>query len=339
MGNSLQNRNEKAPVEVSVASQVNAVPRSGRLNVSRAAARRGTAEPGLAENEERGREGGSRENGAARQGSESPEGSITEKELEEIDELSSPRAPVIYQIVRRHGEEELERPVTSLWWSGVAAGLSISFSLLTQAVLQSFLPHAPWQRAVTSLGYSVGFLMVVLGRQQLFTENTVTVVLPVMAHFTWGQFGRLGRMWTVVFAANMVGTLCAAAFIILAPVISPELRDIMLEISRHGMAHGWGAMLFRGVAAGFLIATMVWLLPSAQHTQLHIIVVITWLISAAGFVHIVAGAVEAFLLMMNGDLGIGAALAGFFVPVLIGNVIGGTALFALISYAQIMKEI
>jgi formate/nitrite transporter FocA (FNT family) len=80
---------------------------------------------------------------------------------------------VIYEIVRRLGDEEMDRPVFSLWWSGVAAGLSISFSLLTQAVLQAHLPPAPWTGVVTSLGYSVGFLMEVLGRQQLFTENTV----------------------------------------------------------------------------------------------------------------------------------------------------------------------
>jgi formate/nitrite transporter FocA (FNT family) len=294
----------------------------------------------LADNHQRGQHGGARESGSARRGSRhTPRGSISEQELEEIEELSAPRAPVIYQIVRRHGEEEIERPITSLWWSGVAAGLSISFSLLAEAVLQSLLPDAPWRRAVSSLGYSVGFLIVVLGRQQLFTENTITVVLPVMAHFTWRQLARLGRMWAVVFAANVVGTLCAAAFIAFTPVISTELRDVMLDISRHGLAHGAGAMAFRGIAAGFLIATMVWLLPSAQHTQFHIVTVITWLISAAGFAHIVAGSVEAFLLTIHGDVTIGGAVTGFFLPVLFGNVVGGTALFALISYAQIMKEI
>jgi formate-nitrite transporter family protein len=106
---------------------------------------------------------------------------ITTEEQEDIEERSSPRAPVIYEIVRKHGEEEMTRPTVSLWWSGVAAGLSISFSLLAQALLQMHLPDEPWRPLVSCLGYSVGFLMVVLARQQLFTENTITVVLPVMA--------------------------------------------------------------------------------------------------------------------------------------------------------------
>jgi formate/nitrite transporter FocA (FNT family) len=79
----------------------------------------------------------------------------------------------------------MERPLTSLWWSGVAAGLSISFSLLTQAVLQTRLSDAPWQPLLTSFGYCVGFIMAVLSRQQLFTESTITAVLPVAAEFTW----------------------------------------------------------------------------------------------------------------------------------------------------------
>src|SRR5262244_3678804 len=100
---------------------------------------------------------------------------ITEREVEDVEERSRPRTPVIYEVVRRLGEEEMRRPATSLWWSGVAAGLSISFSLLAQAILETHLPDAPWRHLVSSLGYAVGFVMVVLSRQQLFTENTITV--------------------------------------------------------------------------------------------------------------------------------------------------------------------
>src|SRR5262245_60053784 len=119
---------------------------------------------------------------------------ITKEEVKDIEELSTPRTPVIYEIVRRLGEEEMARPALSLWWSGVAAGLSISFSLLAQAILHSHLPEAPWRPLVTNLGYSVGFLMAVMSRQQLFTETTITVVLPVMAELNRENLWRMGRM-------------------------------------------------------------------------------------------------------------------------------------------------
>jgi len=264
---------------------------------------------------------------------------ISEREVEDVEERSAPRTPVIYEIVRRLGEEEMARPVTSLWWSGVAAGLSISFSLLAQAILQAHLPDAPWRPLVTSLGYSVGFVMVVLSRQQLFTENTITVVLPVMAEPSSENVRSLARMWAVVFLANMAGTLLSAVFCTFTPVLTPELRAGMLGISGQIMHVGWLETVFRGIGAGFLIAAMVWLIPGAESAQFHVIVLMTWLLAVGGFMHVVAGSMEAFMLVLNGDLGWWALLGQFFVPVLIGNVVGGTALFALIAYAQVMEEI
>ena len=264
---------------------------------------------------------------------------ITEREAEHVEEHATPRTPVIYEVVRRLGEEEMARPAVSLWWSGVAAGLSISFSLLAQVILQLHLPDAPWRPLVSSLGYSVGFIMVVLARQQLFTENTITVVLPVLAELSTRNLLRLCQMWAIVLFANVVGTLAAAVFCTYTPVLSPELRDAMLAVSGHLLNHGWLEMAFRGVASGFLIAAMVWLIPSAESAQFHVITLMTYLIAAGGFMHIVAGSVEAFLLVLHGDLSWWAMVTDFFVPVLIGNVVGGTALFALISYAQVMQEI
>jgi formate/nitrite transporter FocA (FNT family) len=84
---------------------------------------------------------------------------------------------------------------------------------------------------------------------------------------------------------------------------------------------------------------MVWLIPSAEGAQFHVVGLMTWLIAISGSKHIVAGSVEAFLLLVSGQIGFGQMLVGFTIPVLFGNFIGGTALFALISYAQVMREI
>jgi formate/nitrite transporter FocA (FNT family) len=265
-----------------------------------------------------------------------PAGSDEEEEIQERARLST---PAIYEIVRREGDAEMARPVTSLWWSGVAAGLSISFSLLAQAILYTGLPDAPWRPLVSSAGYTVGFLMVVLGRQQLFTENTITVVLPVMAEPTLAKLASLGRIWGIVLLANLAGTLFAALFCSFTPVLSPPIRAAMLEISGHLMTHGRLDMFFRGISSGFLIAAMVWMLPSAGAAQFAVVTVMTYLIGVGDFTHIVAGSVEAFLLMVNGQLSLTQMVADFAVPVLTGNVVGGTALFTLLSYAQVMDEL
>src|SRR4029078_2629494 len=147
-----------------------------------------------------------------------------------------------YEVVRRLGEEEMERPATSLWWSGVAAGLSIIFSLLAQAILQSHLPDAPWRPLVASFGYCVGFLMVVLGNQQLFTESTITVVLPVFKDLTWENIWRMGRLWVIVLTANFVGTLIAAIFCPYTTVLPAELLREMVNLSRVLLATSWWDM-------------------------------------------------------------------------------------------------
>jgi formate/nitrite transporter FocA (FNT family) len=259
-------------------------------------------------------------------------------EVDRVEQQTTPPTPVIYETVRRNGEQEMTRPAVSLWWSGVAAGLSISFSVLAQAILRGHLPDAPWSELLVALGYPVGFLMAVLSRQQLFTENTITVVLPVMADPSRRNVARGARMWSIVLASNLVGTFFAAAFCSFVPVISPEIREQMLAVSDHAMQFDWFEMGLRGISAGFLMAAMVWLMPAAGPAQFHIVVVITYLIGAGGFPHIVAGSVEAFLLLLNGHADL-AKLATFALPTLVGNVVGGTALFAMIAYAQVMREI
>jgi formate/nitrite transporter FocA (FNT family) len=266
-------------------------------------------------------------------------GAISAREGRDIEDMSSPRTPVIYKVVSKFGEEEMDRPAVSLWWSGVAAGLSISCSLLAQTVLETALPETRWSPMLAALGYAVGFVIVVLSRQQLFTENTVTAVLPLLAAFTPRNFWRLCRLWVIVLLANMAGALVAALFFSFTPVLDADMQQAMLKISGHILNHDWLAMAVKGVAAGFLMAAMVWLLPGAEAAQFYVIVMMTWLIAAGDFMHIVAGSVEAFMLVLHGDVGWGAMLFDFGAPVLIGNIVGGTLLFALLAHAQVMQEI
>jgi formate/nitrite transporter FocA (FNT family) len=181
--------------------------------------------------------------------------------------------------------------------------------------------------------------MAVLSRQQLFTESTITAVLPVAADVTSRNILRMARLWAIVLAANLAGTLFAALFCSFTPVLPGDIYNGMLEISRDLLGFGWWEMVFRAVAAGFLMAAMVWLMPGAEGSQFQVITLMTWLIAVGGFTHIVAGSMESYLLVFSGEWSWWQMIIDFMVPVLIGNMIGGTALFALIAYAQVMDEI
>src|SRR4051794_17258541 len=104
----------------------------------------------------------------------------SEDERDAIAERSRPNAALIHETIRAEGESELERTWWALVLSGVAAGLSMGFSLITEGLIQARLPDAPWRELVSKSGYTIGFLIVVLGRQQLFTENTLTPILPLL---------------------------------------------------------------------------------------------------------------------------------------------------------------
>ncbi len=243
---------------------------------------------------------------------------------------------VVHEAIRREGEDELVRPTAALVWSAVAAGLSMGFSLVGEAILRAALPDAAWRPLVAKLGYSLGFLFVILARQQLFTENTLLVVLPFLARPRREVFRRVARVWGLVLAGNVIGALAFAASLTVHSVATPELRTAMSAIGHKAIEPGFGGVLLRGIYGGWLIALMVWLLPAARYAKFFVIVTVTWLVGAGEFSHVIAGSVEALYLAVSGQIGVGTFLGGFFVPALVGNSIGGVALVAALNHAQVV---
>jgi len=256
-----------------------------------------------------------------------------------VSKASRLSARLIYEVVRRDGEEELARPFASLVWSGVAAGMLISLSVLGEAVLRNHLPDAPEAFLIENLGYSLGFIVVILGRMQLFTENTITTVLPVVARRSLSCLLSMLRLWAIVLAANVVGAMCAAAFMAWTEALSPEMRTIISDLSLHATGMGAWQSFVRGIPAGILVASIVWMMPSAQGNGFMIVLVFTWLIAAGDFTHVIAGSVEMGYLLLLGELALFDAIFAFFLPVLAGNVVGGTLIFTVLAYGQVKNEV
>lgn len=268
-----------------------------------------------------------------------PSSAMSEEDQEAVNQKGGRSAKIMHEVIRLQGDEELDRPIRSLLFSGFVAGLAINISVIAEAAIQMRLPNAPWRELVTSIGYAVGFVIVILGKMQLFTENTVTAVLPVMTHPTLRNLNRLLRLWLAVFVANMAGT-CLVAFLMSRKIIAgPDELASILEISRSILNHGPGTTLLLAAPAGFLIAAIAWIIPNAKGTEFWVILLITYTISIGGFSHVVAGSSEAWLLMFQGEESPWGAVAGFILPALVGNVIGGTGLFAFVAHGQVRDEI
>ncbi len=264
-----------------------------------------------------------------------PSATLGEEERREATRRSSLAVTVVHEAVRLEGEEELSRPSSALAWSAVAAGLSMGFSMVSEALLRSALPDAPWRPLVSKLGYTVGFLVVILGRQQLFTENTLTVILPLLEERSVRCVARVIRVWAVVLLGNVLGALAFAWIIGRGDLFAPELRQTFTAIGREAMEHGFGTKLLRAIFGGWLIALTVWLLPAAANARVFVIMLVTYVVGLGHFTHSIAGSVDTLYLVTQDDIPLGRYLAGFLAPAVIGNAIGGVSLVAAINHAQV----
>ena len=242
---------------------------------------------------------------------------------------------ITYDVIRREGDKELERPLSGLWWAAVAGGLSMGFSFVTEAVLRSHLPDAEWRPLITKLGYPVGFLIITLGSQQLFTENTVTPIVPLMVSYTAKKMRKMISLQTTALFGNLLGALLFAMAIGLTDVFEPKVHLAFGAIGQEALRNGFLTTFASGIFAGWLIALMVWMLPAASTNQVGVIIIVTYLVGIAGFAHIVVGSVEVLYLVVTGAAGVQTYISGFFIPALLGNLVGGFVLVTWLNHAQV----
>jgi formate-nitrite transporter family protein len=264
---------------------------------------------------------------------------LSRKQRREVDEQSRPNAALIHETIRAEGESELERTWWALGLSGLAAGLSIGFSMVLQGELHAIIPAGAAANTVAPFGYTAGFVIVVLGRQQLFTENTLTPILPLLHNHDLATLRKVVMLWLIVLAANTLGAFLFATAIVHSHAFDASVMAAFSADARHLLAGSFGITVVRAIFAGWLIALMVWLLPATESSRLLVIIFVTYIIGVCGFPHIVAGMVDVAFLLQMGEASVREFFVGFFVPTLLGNVIGGVALVAVLNYGQVVPEI
>ncbi|HEV7507958.1 MAG TPA: formate/nitrite transporter family protein [Thermoanaerobaculia bacterium] len=236
------------------------------------------------------------------------------------------------------GVTELERPAPSLFLSGLSAGLDVSLSLLLMAAMRTLtageLPHVVAEILVANM-YSAGFLFVVLGRSEMFTEHTTIAVLPVLDGRA--SLLQLGRLWGLIYIANMIGATAFAAF---AAFIGPQLGviqpqafgDIASSVVNHP---GW-VILLSAVLAGWLMGLLTWLVSASRDTISQIFIV--WLVTfGIGFLHLHHSVVGTAEVLAGVFSGLGATMADFWITLFwttLGNIIGGVVFVALLKWGH-----
>lgn len=264
---------------------------------------------------------------------------LDEEERGQAAEHASIRALVIHEVLRKEGEEELKRPARALAWSGLAAGMSMGFSFLGLALVRSALPIASWSRLVDSIGYTIGFLIVILGRQALFTESTLTAVLPVLVRRDRKTLLATLKFWVVVLSCNLLGTYIFAGLISVPGIFPSEVQNSLLITALDAVSGSFWPTMIKAILAGWLIAVMVWLLPSARTAKMFVIILLTYIVGIGRFSHIIAGSVDSAFAVFSGQVPIRAYFIGFLLPTFLGNTIGGVGMVALLNHAPLAVEL
>ena len=251
-------------------------------------------------------------------------------------------AQVSYQSILEHeiteGLRELERPTSGLVISGVSAGLDVSLSLLLMVVVRTLAKGQLNQAVAEILGaamYSVGFIVVILGRSELFTEHTTRAVYPVLHRRA--SVARLLRLWCLIYVSNLIGTAVLAKLVgIVGPALGVVEVSVFGKIARQVVDHPWWVIFLSGTLAGWLMGLVSWLVSAARDTtsQILFVGIITWAIGVAHLHHAIVGSVEV-LSGIFARQGVGLRDYGhFLVWTTFGNAAGGFFFVALFKYSH-----
>jgi formate/nitrite transporter FocA (FNT family) len=248
-------------------------------------------------------------------------------------------AAEIHDNVLGPAEEELERSAAGLLWSSFAAGLTIGFSFLVGGFVQTLVPER-YAHAAAGIVYPVGFVFVVFARSELFTENTLEPVIPLLHKRDADTFKKMLRMWGLLLVGNLVGAAIFAFVMQRTSLIESDVKTHLDQMATLSTSDGFGLTLTRGIMAGWLIALLTWLMASTHESIAHLVLV--WLTTAPiallNFRHSIVGSVEAFYRVSAGTASVGQMFGQFVIPAVVGNTIGGVVLVALLNYGQVHHE-
>lgn len=264
---------------------------------------------------------------------------LSELEQDTLREHAPLPPQLIFKIIRQEGEEELARSFRALAFSALAAGIFVSFSFLFRSVFHLHMANSQFEPLISSLGYTVGFLIVILGRMQLFTENPITTIVPLLSDWSLKKLFKVIRLWSTVFLFNIIGTAIAAIFFASQYTLSPEIESAMHSVASNVMTLQPIENILRGIPAGIIIAAIVWTSPQTKYFRFVMIMFFVYFIALGDFTHVIVGSCEMAYEVIKGDAGFFEYFFKFLIPTAVGNIIGGTMIFTLLIYNQVKKEL
>ena len=236
----------------------------------------------------------------------------------------------VFQRIIAAADEEIDTGTRELFFSSLAAGFAITLTFLIYSSMTAKTDNP----VLAAMLYPIGFIYIILGGYQLYTENTVPPVALVLERLA--SLPAMLRQWWIVLVGNFAGGLFGALILAQTGVFSPEAAAVAVEISQKGVETGFWDLFFKAGFAGLIVAGVVWLDFAARETvsRFFLVYIAFLLIPLADLFHVVVSFTELMYLVFLGEAALLSGLVGFVLPVLLGNTIGGVVLVTLVNYFQ-----
>jgi formate/nitrite transporter FocA (FNT family) len=257
---------------------------------------------------------------------------MTEQHVE-VDSTRRSAYQILEQVID-NGREELSRSTRALFLSGIAVGMTMGLNGMGVAILQATLGEGSWQEFVSHLVYPIGFIAVIIGRAQLFTENTLYPVALVLEKR--GHARNTLRLWGVVFFSNVLGALLFAALVERTPALNPAYGEALMKLGLSAVGNSVGFIFWSGVIGGWIIALVAWMVSASHWTigQVVVIYLLTYVVGIGHFAHCIATSGEILSAVVGGTLPIAMYLR-WIVFATMGNIAGGVTIVTLLNYGQV----
>ncbi len=256
---------------------------------------------------------------------------------EEVVETKRMTAPQIFHAAVENAREEVKRSASTLAFSGVAGGVTLGITGLSVASVRALIGNGGWQELVSYLIYPVGFIAVIIGRAQLFTENTLYPVVLILDERRYLLVTL--RLWAVVFASNILGAFLFALLIVRSGALRPEVLEQLVHLGIEASSGTAGHIFWSGVIGGWLIALVAWVVTASHWTigQLVMVWLLTFVVGVGKFAHCIVTSGEILSAVWAGALPVSTYLH-WLLPATAGNIVGGVVIVSLLNYGQVRAE-
>lgn len=234
---------------------------------------------------------------------------------------------------------EHNRSKQDLFFSAISAGLDVGFSVFLMAAIYTLfngIVHPSVLHVLLAMAYPLGFIFVVIGKSELFTEHTTLAVIPVLNKNA--TLKSLLILWGIVYAGNLLGGFVFSYILSILPEeLSVIEYDAFEKLAEKLIDYPWSIILLSGILAGWLMGLLSWLVTSSQETisRILIIALITTVIGIGGLHHSIVGSIEVFTAVLTSQTISMLDYAHVQLWSTVGNIIGGVVFVAFVKFSHV----